>query len=54
MSFTSLATAIVPVLSEPHASEPALSPLLIGIGTFLVFMAMLVGLLMFGAGRDHS
>ena len=51
--FTSLTTTVVPGLSEA-ASEPAVSPYLIGIGTFLVLMAMVAGLIMFGAGRDHS
>lgn len=54
MSVTSLVTAIAPALSEAPAHEPAVSPLLIGIGTFAIFMAMLVALVMFGAGRDHS
>ncbi len=54
MSFTSFITAVGPVLAEAPAHEPAVSPLLIGIGTFVIFMAMLVALVMFGAGRDHS
>jgi hypothetical protein len=54
MSLHSLTTTVVPALSETHANEPAVNPYLIGVGTFVILLAMLVGLLMFGAGRDHS
>lgn len=54
MSFSSFTTTVVPGLSGPAATEPAVSPLMVGVGTFVIFMAMLVALLMFGAGRDHS
>lgn len=53
MSTTSFVTTVVPSLTEAH-SEPAVNPWLIGIITLAIFMAMLIGLLMFGAGRDHS
>ncbi len=54
MSLTPLVTTVVPALSEGVGSEPAVSPIAIGIGTFVVLAAMLLGLLAFGAGRDHS
>ena len=57
MSLTPLIThvaTVVPGLSEGAGHEPALSPYAIGIGVFAVLLALLLGLLMFGAGRDHS
>jgi hypothetical protein len=54
MSFTSLVTTVAPALSEGAHSEPAVNPWFIGIGAFVILAALLVGLLMFGAGRDHS
>ncbi len=53
MSLTPLITTVVPTLSEVH-SESAVNPLFVGVGTFALLVALLVGLLMFGAGRDHS
>jgi len=54
MSLTSLTTTIVPGLTEGAASEPAVNPYLVGVATFVLLMAMLAALTMFGAGRDHS
>ncbi len=54
MLLTSLVATVAPVLSESTVHEPAVSPYLIGAVTFAVLLALLVGLLMFGAGRDHS
>jgi hypothetical protein len=54
MAYTSLVTTVVPTLSEAAHQEPAVSPWLIGIGTFVLLVALLLGLLVFGAGRDHS
>jgi hypothetical protein len=54
MSITSLVTTVAPALSESAQHEPAVSPWLVGGGTFAVLVALLLGLLMFGAGRDHS
>ncbi len=54
MSITSLVTTVAPALSESAHHEPAVSPWLVGIGTFAFLAALLVGLLMFGAGREHS
>ena len=53
MSLTPLIATVVPGLSEGVA-EPAVSPYIVGLGVFVVLLALLVGLLMFGAGRDHS
>jgi hypothetical protein len=53
MSLTPLITTVVPALSE-GAAEPAVNPWFVGIGTFAFLAVLLIGLLMFGAGRDHS
>ena len=49
MSLTSLVSA-----AETHSSEPAVSPYLVGIVTFLLLLVLLFSLLAFGKGRDHS
>lgn len=54
MSLQSIITTVAPVLAEETAHEPAVSPWFIGIGTFVLLLVLLAGLLMFGAGRDHS
>lgn len=54
MSFTSLTSTVAPVLAETAPHESGVSPYLVGGATLAILMAMLVGLLMFGAGRDHS
>ncbi len=54
MSYTSLVTTVAPTLSESAHHELAVSPWLVGIGAFAILVALLVGLLMFGAGRDHA
>jgi hypothetical protein len=53
MSLTPLITTVVPGLSEGVA-EPAVNPWAVGIGVFALLVVLLLGLLMFGAGRDHS
>jgi hypothetical protein len=54
MSLTPLVTTVVPALSEGAEHGSAVSPYVVGLGTFAVLLVMLLGLLMFGAGRDHS
>ena len=49
MSLTSLTT----VAAETHA-EPAINPWLIGAVTLAILLALLLGLLAFGKGREHS
>ena len=53
MSLTTLITTVVPTLSE-GASESVVNPWAVGIGVFGLLVVLLLGLLMFGAGRDHS
>lgn len=54
MSLTSLVTTVAPALSEATHGEPAVNPWFVGIGTFVILAAMLLALLAFGAGRDHT
>ena len=49
MSLTSLIT----VAAETH-SEPAINPWLVGVVALALLLALLVGLLSFGKGREHS
>ena len=49
MSLTSLTTTA----AEVH-SEPVIQPYLVGAITLAILMALLIGLLMFGKGREHS
>jgi hypothetical protein len=48
-----MTAAVAPVLAEATSSE-GVNPWFIGIGTLVLLVALMVGLLMFGAGRDHS
>ncbi len=49
MSLTSLVTTA----AEVHG-EPVVHPYVVGAVTLAVLLTLLVGLLMFGKGRDHS
>lgn len=49
MSLTSLVT-----LAAGGHSEPAVHPYVVGVVTLALLLAMLVALLMFGRGRDHT
>lgn len=48
-----LLTSLIATAAQA-ASEPAVNPWFIGIGVFVLLAALMIGLLMFGAGRDHS
>jgi hypothetical protein len=50
MSLTSLTI----VAAEASHGDPAISPYAVGAITFGILAALLVVLLMFGAGREHS
>jgi hypothetical protein len=52
--FTSLVTTVAPALSESAQHESGVNPWFVGIGAFAILVVLLLGLLMFGAGRDHS
>jgi hypothetical protein len=45
-------TPLVTVAAESSAS--GINPWLVGGGVFVLLLALLLGLLAFGAGRDHS
>jgi hypothetical protein len=49
-----LLTSLITTVASEAASEPAVNPWFIGIGVFALLAALMVALLMFGAGRDHS
>jgi hypothetical protein len=49
MSITSLVTA-----AAEHSAEPAIHPYLVGAISLGILLVMLLGLLMFAKGRDHS
>jgi hypothetical protein len=50
-----LLTSLITTVASEAASEPAaVNPWFIGIGVFALLVALMVALLMFGAGRDHS
>ncbi len=51
---TTMTAAVAPVLAETTSSSTGVNPWFIGAGTLLLLVALMVGLLMFGAGRDHS
>jgi hypothetical protein len=50
MSLTSLLTTA----SEVPAGEPAIHPYLVGAASLAILLAMMIALLIFGKGRDHS
>jgi predicted lysophospholipase L1 biosynthesis ABC-type transport system permease subunit len=50
---TTMTAAVAPVLAETTSSD-GINPWFVGIGTLVLLVAVMVGLLMFGAGRDHS
>jgi len=54
MSLPPLITTVVPGLAEGAAIEKAINPWFVGGGIFVLLVVLLLGLLAFGAGRDHS
>ena len=42
------------VWSAPPRRRPGVNPVVVGVGIFVLLMLCMVGLLAFGAGRDHS
>ncbi len=47
-------TSLTPVLAESTTGASGINPWLVGIIIFAVLAAMMLGLLAFGAGRDHT
>jgi hypothetical protein len=54
MSVTRLVTPSISAAAEVPGEESVFEPYLVGALTLLLLVALLVGLLMFGKGRDHS
>ena len=48
-----LAAPLLVSAAESH-SDPGATPWLVGAGVLLLLIAMVVGLLAFGGGREHS
>ncbi|HWJ67683.1 MAG TPA: hypothetical protein VNT31_13490 [Nocardioides sp.] len=48
------ATALVVLSAVEEHGEPAVNPWLIGGGTLAFLLLLLLGLVWFGGGRDHS
>ena len=48
-----LLTTVVAQSAEESAELPA-DPLVFGVGAFVILLALLVGVLVFGKGRPHS
>jgi len=49
-----LLTSLITAAEETHSAEAAISPLGVGAIALGILMVLLVGLLMFGKGREHS
>jgi hypothetical protein len=49
-----LLTSLITAAEETHSAEAAISPLGVGALALGILMVLLVGLLMFGKGREHS
>jgi hypothetical protein len=50
-----IATAtLAPVLAETTSHGPDVNPWFVGLGVFVLLTALLLSLLAFGSGRDHS
>jgi hypothetical protein len=47
-------TALVVVRAAEEQGEPAVNPWLIGGGTLAILLLLLLGLIWFGGGREHS
>lgn len=51
-SFVVTLTAVLQAAEE--SGEPAVSPWLVGGGVFALLLLLLIGVVAFGGGRDHS
>jgi len=52
MSVTPLVAPLTALAAE--AEQSGINPAFVGVGIFVVLLAMLAAVLAFGAGRDHS
>jgi hypothetical protein len=51
---TIVTAALAPVLAESTSHGPDVNPWVVGVSIFVALAVLLLGLLAFGAGRDHS
>jgi hypothetical protein len=49
-----LLTSLISAAEETHSTAPAISPIAVGLIALGLLLALLVGLLAFGKGREHS
>ncbi|HEX6247104.1 MAG TPA: hypothetical protein VFZ64_04485 [Nocardioidaceae bacterium] len=49
-----LLSSLIRAAEETHGSGAAISPILVGAISLAILLTLLVGLLMFGKGREHS
>jgi preprotein translocase subunit Sec61beta len=49
-----LLTSLITAAEETHTTEAAVSPIAVGGICLAVLLVMLIALLMFGKGREHS
>jgi hypothetical protein len=49
-----LLTSLITATEETHGSQAALSPIVVGALSLGILLLLLVGLLVFGKGREHS
>ncbi|WP_198020208.1 hypothetical protein [Nocardioides sp. J54] len=54
LSQISLAALTVASAAEEHGGEPAVNPWLVGGGVLAFLLFLLLGLVWFGGGREHS
>jgi hypothetical protein len=46
--------SLVPLAAETAQESEGVNPWLVGIGTFVLLVALLLGVVAFGGGRDHT
>lgn len=49
-----MASTLITLASEVSHESAGMGPYIIGVGTFLILMALLGALMAFGGGREHS
>ena len=47
-------SSLITAAEEAHSAEPVISPYAVGALALGILLALLVGLLVFGKGREHS
>lgn len=47
-------TSLITAAEELHGADPVISPMAVGALSLGILLVLLVGLLVFGKGREHS